>query len=306
MSLAVGIDIGGTGIKYSLVTEVGEVRRRHYHPLQRGVAYSELLSEMAGTVASLAADASDKIIGIGLATPGHIERIGYTFVDGGENLPALGEGRIVPDLADATDLPVAIENDGLAAAMGEMMFGAGQGVENFAMLTLGTGVGGGLICGGRPNHGPGRQPPEFGAIVLDIAGPPNTHGQPGTLEAFAGKAGFAAAFARQGLIGDDLRAHFALAGQGHEPAVRAVDAVALRIAQAIGIITNIANIEICIIGGGVSGAGPVLFEAIERHLPHYTWPALYPNVRIVSAKNGNDAGTLGAAALAFDANAQPG
>ncbi|WOI57624.1 ROK family protein [Palleronia sp. LCG004] len=300
MTLAIGIDIGGTGVKYGLVDERGRILARQYDPLEATMP-GAVLSEMIRIRAeAMIAGAQGDILGVGLVMPGHVDPRTLRVIQGAENLPALSDVPIAADLGTALGLPVEVGNDALAATLGEARFGAGRAFRSFAMLTLGTGIGGGLMVDGRLVHGPGGQPPEFGAIVLDLGGAMNPHGQPGTLETIAGRAGFEAAFAREGVDGHDLKACFEAARGGDDRAVRAVSSVARHIAQAIGMIVNATCIRACVIGGGIGGAGPVLFDAIAKALPVSIWPALAQEFRILPAERGNDAGLLGAVVPILD------
>jgi len=137
-------------------------------------------------------------------------------------------------------------------------------------------------------------PPELGAMVLDDA-PAGAR----TLEDFASARGFARAYAcrggAEGLSPDEI---FHRAAAGEEAAIAAIDAVARRLAQGFGSLTNALGLELCLVGGGIAGAGEPLLARIRAHFPHFTWPFLRTRCRIDGATTGEDAGVLGAAAAA--------
>ncbi len=299
--LALGIDIGGSSVKLGLVTGGGEILARAQVPFDRSLdfsAFAETLGEAAG---GLIGKASSPVAAVGVAAPGQVEPGTGISVAGVENVPCL-EGNSLPHALGARlSLPVFALNDGMAATLGEMRHGAGRGLQRFALFTIGTGIGGGIVIGGKLVAGPNGEPAELGAIVLDVEGPRNYSGLPGTLEAFASVPGLNAAYGSQGMA---AAAIFERAAAGDEAAAKAVDAVCRRIAQACGILVNALNLEACILGGGVSNAGEALLTAARRHLPGFTWPVLLANFELRLAEHRNDAGILGAAAFALEQGPQ--
>ena len=193
--------------------------------------------------------------------------------------------------------PTGTLNDGAAATLGELRWGGGRGLDRFAVVTLGTGVGGGVALAGRVIAGNDGEPPEIGAMVLDADAGPN-----GTFEALACAAGFSNAYARAGgLAAVDPETIFARAERGEVDAVAALDTVCRRIAQACGSMINLLNLEACLLGGGISAAGEPLRARVEAHLPAFTWPYLFARSRLDLARTEQDAGILGAAARALAA-----
>ncbi|WP_028033923.1 ROK family protein [Chelativorans sp. J32] len=298
----IGIDIGGSSIK------IGATDGRDHVLAERAVVmkslpdYEMLCHAVCAAIKEIAGE-SGRPLAVGLAMPGFPDPRTGSLRDGGGNIPLFAGRGIVTSLRERLDLPVTVMNDGVAAAMAELQFGAGRGRKTFAVITIGTGIGGCVVVDGRPKLGPNGEPPEFGAMVLDKDGPRNGRGLPGTLESFAAAPSF-------------IRIYRALGGDRHihhvrslferlpedEIARRAVDAVALRLAQAIGLIANAVNLEACIIGGGVSAAGEMLLEPVRRHLPVFTWPLLLEGLVVCRADFGNRAGMIGAAAHAAGFN----
>ena len=168
-------------------------------------------------------------------------------------------------------------------------------MNRFVVLTLGTGVGGGVVICNEVVTGDDGEPPEFGAMVLD-----ESRGAEGTFEAFACARGFAAAYERAGgLAGATPEGIFARASKGDRAAVSAVDVTCRRIAQACGTLINALNLQVCLLGGGISRAGAPLRDGVRQHLPDFTWPFLLARARLDLAQTAENAGILGAAASAL-------
>ncbi len=298
MTLLAGLDFGGTSVKLGLVDGgTGAVLARGAVPVRRDMSFAEL----AGAVEqALEGFPAGKPAAIGIASPGYADPETGVLIDGTNNIPALGEGQsLTARFAARYRVPVTIDNDGTCAALGELAFGCARGLRRFVLMTLGTGIGGGVVIDGRPVLGSRRTPPEIGAVCLDPDGPVNYSGVPGSFERLACAASVVERYrAAGGGTASTSAEVFALVDRDDPAAVAAVDGIARAIAQACGIMTNLLNLEACILGGGMSGAGPMLARRVESHLERYTWPLLRRNVEIRLAALGNDAGLLGAAAIA--------
>ncbi|BBK41898.1 sugar kinase [Allostella vacuolata] len=294
---AIGIDIGGTAIKLGLVAADGRVLARRQFPFDRRLAFEPLVDAIVQ--AARAVSDGRAAVAVGISTPGYADRHDGTLIDGTANVPALA-GRSLPRaLGERLGLPATIENDGTAATLAELRFGAGRRFRRFALVAIGTGIGGGIAIDGQVVTGNEGEPPELGAMVLDAAGERNYSGLPGTFEHLAAADGFLAAH-RARAPDDPAASVAALFQRGDAAALAAIDATARRIAQALGTMINLLNLEACLIGGGVSEAGASLLDAVARHLPDFTWPLLLARARLLPAALGNDAGLVGAAALALD------
>ena len=293
---ALGIDIGGSSTKLGLVNPDGTVtapRRLHFDARQGFAAFADAL---AGSAGEILGETGARGAAIGIAIPGYTDPQTGICVDGTDNVPVLSGQSLPEALARRLGLPVTVSNDGVAAAVGEHSFGAGRGLDRFVMLTIGTGIGGGLIVDGRPLLGRRGEPPEFGAMILDAAGPVNYSGLPGTLEALASVSGLSRAYGSQDVLAAERI--FERAAKGEDGAREAVDNVCGRLAQALGTLISVLNLQACILGGGVSNAGPALSQRVAAHLPRYTWPLLLARCELRLAALRNQAGIVGAAVLA--------
>ncbi len=300
MSGIIGIDFGGTAIKMGLVSMSGAILKRTNVPFGHGKSFGELIGTVYSALQEMLEGGAEPIKAVGIATPGYADPITGILIDGTNNVPAL-KGRSLPkEFSERFRVPSFIDNDGTCAAIGELRFGAGRGLRNFALITLGTGIGGGVVVNGEIVTGRKGTPPEIGAICLEPGGPVNYSGIPGTFERLACASGFQEVFrqlgGREQLNPEEI---FRLAQEGDEAGRNALDQLGRRIAQAFGIMINLLNLDACLIGGGMAASGAPLLQAVQKHLPLFTWPNLLRNARVMIAELGNDAGIVGAAAMAL-------
>ena len=328
MNQAISIDVGGTQIKWGLVSEAGEIllREQEATEAQAGpMAVGAQIADIARRVYETAPD-PDAILGIGVGCPGLIDetREINMFSPNLYNLDGTSwrDIPLVKPIKDALDalglsgrLDVRLENDVNAMVLGEFLYGAGRGVQDMIGMTLGTGVGGGLVLGGRLYRGAGSTAGEIGHMTVVPDGPMCGCGNFGCLEALVGKAGLIertlsaiTARGRTTSLEDSLDALKALdddAPQMIAKAAREGDAVALEvfadtgryIGTVLGSLANLINPELAVIGGGISRAGDVLFPHIEREVRARAMKQPADTIRVVPAEHGNDAGMLGSAAL---------
>lgn len=297
--IIVGIDIGGTAVKLGAVAADGRILARDALPFRSLATFDALADALAASAAGLGRACGRPIGGVGVASPGVPHPETGIIVSGANNVPIL-RGHSIKAALVQRGLPArAAINDGIAAALGEHAHGAAAGLASFAMLTLGTGVGGCIVIDGKPVIGRDGHPPEIGALVLDRNGPPGPHGLLGTLEAYAAIAGFTAAHTQAGGAPDTAPETIFAAARQHDPvALASLDAVCRHLAQAIGGMINLLALDACLLGGGLSLAGEPLAAGVRRHLGEFTWPHLLAHAEIRLAATGNDAGVLGAAVAA--------
>ena len=213
-------------------------------------------------------------------------------------------------------MPVFVDNDGNAAAIAEHRAGAARGASEAVVLTIGTGIGGGLILNGEPYRGAVGAAAELGHIVIDFNGPKCQGNCPnhGCVEAFASGTALAreanriaAEFPSSGLArarreGRELAGPLVteLAHDGDAAAIAAIELIGSRLGVAIASLVNIFNPQVVVIGGGVIAAGELLLAPVRTVVAERTLAAVRQDLRIVPARFGVEAGMIGAAALAFD------
>jgi glucokinase len=255
-------------------------------------------------VRTLDPDGSAAAIGIGL--PGIVER-GGSRVLACPNLPELDGFALGPEIARRTGRPAFLENDANAAALAEAWMGAGRGSENLLLVTLGTGIGGGILLEGRIWSGKSGYAGEVGHIQAESGGVPCGCGSSGCVETVAGIAGWK----RRAQGGLETRSS-SLAGKALDPAnivaaAKEGDAVALDVvngtARALGIgiaaTLLLLNLDRVVIGGGVAAAGAFLLDRIAEETRRRTFPQVSADCTFKLAELGADAGVVGAARVAM-------
>lgn len=293
----IGVDVGGTKILAGVVDRQGEVARRveRRTPL---TSQTELLGELDTAVESLL---DDGVAALGFGLPSTIDQRSGRAVSS-VHIP-LTDLDFRDRMAERFGLPVAIDNDGNAAAVAEWRLGAGRGTSHMVLLTLGTGIGGGLILDGRPYRGSIGAGAELGHIVLDYGGIPCGGACTGFghFEALAaGSAGDEAAARRFG-DGADARDLVAAARKGDEGAKEDLAEIGRRLGAGIASFVNIFNPEVVVLGGGFSDAGDLLLEPARETLAREGLRPARDLVRIEWAELGRDAGMVGAALVGFEA-----
>jgi len=295
----IGVDVGGTKILAGLVDRAGGIQSRHEVETPKA-SEEDVVAALDDAVEVLL---EEKVAAIGYGIPSNLDRRTRVALQA-TNLP-LTELDLVAHARERFGLPVGIENDANAAALAEWKLGAGRGVSNLLMLTLGTGVGGGLVLDGQLYRGWA----ELGHVVVQADGPPcqgNCHGH-GHLEVMA--SGTAADRAARELYGADATGNLLIerARGGDEEARERLAAIGDLLGGAIGSFANVFDPELVILGGGFGRASGelVLGSALRAARREALMPA-DETLRIVPAELGADAGLVGAALVAFDVLDQTG
>jgi glucokinase len=324
-SWAIGIDLGGTNIKAAVVDEAKGI-------LFEDSQSTDTASGPEGVVRQLALLASDHyqraselldigtFAGIGVGAPGAVDSV-RGILSYPPNLPGWGRFPLRDALqerlehAHGVSAPILIENDANAAAYGEAVFGGGNSFRDFMMVTLGTGVGGGIILDRKLYRGPNGTAGEIGFMIIDFEGESVHAGIRGTLESLIGKkkiVELACGMLRDPkesprlmeLCSNELPK---LSPRHLEHAAEEGDPVALRAWQRVGTILGVGlanivalmDIRKFVIGGGIAAAGQLIFEPALMQLHRSTLPSMHEGLEIVPARLGNTAGVCGTAALCF-------
>jgi glucokinase len=295
---AIGVDLGGTKILAGVVTREGEVVRRHERATPQD-SQETVVRELEAAVSELLTDEVGAI-GFGVPSPTDLRR-GVVFEC--VNLP-LKDFALVQHMRSRFDLPIGLDNDANAAAIGEWRAGVGRGVDDLVMLTLGTGLGGGVISGGQPFRGANGAGVELGHVVIVHDGRPcqgACHGH-GHLEPYV--TGHAATAAAQQAFGPSADAHrlIRLADEGDRTAREILTDIGRYLGSGMGSFVNIFAPELMVIGGGFGVAGwefliPSAEEVMRREALH----PMGEMVRVARSELGTAAGLIGAAFVAFEA-----
>ncbi len=311
MKFGFGIDLGGTTVKIAYFNELGQLLDKWEIPTVTADNGVQILPDIAASVTGYLRDrgiAKSHIIGLGIGVPGPVD--GKGVVNKCINL-GWGVFNIEKALSELTGLPVRAGNDANVAALGEAWKGGAEGCDNMVLATLGTGVGGGILIDGRPVSGVHGAGGEIGHLVLE----PNEKercncGKFGCAEQYCSATGVVRVAKRylaanhapsslrdvENLTCKDV---FDAAAAGDGAALAILEQVYEYLGRFFSMICGVVDPEVVVIGGGVSRAGQVLLDGIEKYFSKYIFHAS-SSVRFALASLGNDAGAYGAFKLVLD------
>lgn len=311
-SYAVGVDVGGTRIAVGLVERKGRITRDEKVLTPKGGPFAivDAIIEMAEKVT--AGVHPSELAGIGIGLPAQIDFLRQS-VEFCTNLPLAGVD-VRALVMSRLRHQVTIDNDGNLAALGESRYGAAQGTRDFLMITLGTGVGGGLFVNGEPYRGSRGLGGEVGHMVIELDGPPCPCGGHGHIESYLGRPAIAAkgreaaaTYRGRAILdeaGGDIDTITAedvikAAAGGDEVATRILVEAGVVLGRALVGFVNLLNPQLVVVGGGIGESAPFMIDRAAEVVAEEAL-AGRRDVKFVAAELGNDAGILGAAALAFD------
>jgi glucokinase len=294
---AIGIDVGGTKIAAGVIDREGSILHRVEHPTptESRDAFLEQIDEIVEELRG------DGVAAIGFGLPSTIDQRTGRVV-GSVHVP-VEDFDFRDHAAERFSVPVALDNDGNAAAIAEWKIGAGRGSNHMVMLTLGTGVGGGLILDGKPYRGFVGAGAEIGHMVLEYGGEPcsgNCTGHGHFEQVSSGRAADrkAVELLGPGATGREL---VGAAREGNKLALDAVQEIGRKLGAALGSLVNIFNPELIVIGGGFSQARDLFHEPALETMEVEALPPGRDLVRVVPALLGPDAGLVGAGFVGFEA-----
>ncbi|HCM90888.1 MULTISPECIES: ROK family glucokinase [Vagococcus] len=312
----IGIDLGGTTAKFAILTESGDVQQKWSIETNINDEGTHIVPEIIASIKhrlELYGMTAEDFIGIGMGTPGTVNRENGTVI-GAYNLNWKTLQEIKGPIEEALNIPFAIDNDANVAALGERWKGAGENSPEVTFMTLGTGVGGGIIAEGHLLHGVAGAAGEIGHITVEPDGFECTCGKKGCLETVASATGIvrlARAMSEEYSGNSDLKYKiddgqsvtskdvFDAAKGNDDFASLVVDKVCFYLGLACGNIGNMLNPSDIVIGGGVSAAGDFLLEKIQFYFEQFSFPQVRESTKIKLAILGNEAGVIGAASLAL-------
>lgn len=309
----IGIDVGGTNVKIALVDDKGKIIYSNSVPTRAEMGYEYTVNNIKQAIYDLLKETKlkkENIEGIGFGFPGQID-YKNGIVRNAPNVPGWIDVPIAKIFEEEFNIPTRVDNDVRCAALGELNFGAGKGCENLICITVGTGIGSGLIVNGKLVRGASNAAGEIGHIKLQIHdGPICGCGDTGCLEAFASgpsivamaedyiKGGKSTKY-REMANGNPITPYIVCeAAKAGDPVARRIFAV---IGEYIGIgmagVVNLLNPEKIIVGGGVAEAGDFLLEPLVENLKKRAMKISGDTVQVVPAQLGNTAGVIGASML---------
>jgi glucokinase len=296
---AIGLDLGGTDLKAGLVSGRGEVSHFLRLPARADEHADAPLEVIVSAVANLRRAAAGPVAGIGLGCPGVIDPASGALVGRTPHLPhwdslplrALLTGRLAADLV--------VENDANLAALAEHRIGAARGARVSLTITVGTGIGCGVIVEGRVLRGAHGGAGELGHLPLDGRFPCRC-GVPGCVEPECSGSGLVARAAEAGLMAADAAAVFAAAASGDPRAARLIERMIDRLGALIAAAVNLLDPEVVVVGGGVSNAGEALLTPLRSAVKRYALASHGHRVRVAGAALGARAGVAGAGLAAWE------
>lgn len=309
---AIAIDLGGTNIKAAVVDQEQGILEQTSTPTHAELGRDHLLDRISGTIQELTR--GESAIGIGMGLPGMVNQ-DQTTVHYAPNLPGWEKVNAASEITKRTGLPCRIENDANIAALGSLHFGVGKKHDNFIILTLGTGVGGGIIVNRKLFKGSHGMAGELGHVIIDYHGPLSNSVTRGTIEAYLGQR-FLSRFASDMIMQHPeniLYKKFSKdfdklepvdltqeANNGNDLAIEILEKTGQRLGYAIINYTHMMDIRKFVLSGGVSKAGKWLFDPAREIVKKHMMLPFQEGFEIIYEDLGNDSSLLGAAGLAFD------
>lgn len=315
----IGIDLGGTSTKFAIIKESGDIIDKWSIKTDTSDDGSHVVPNIIESILTKIdelAMTTDEFIGIGMGSPGSVNRAEGTVV-GAYNLNWRTVQPVKKTIENTLDIPFYLDNDANVAALGEQWKGAGANEPNVVFITLGTGVGGGIIVNNQLVQGSSDTAGEIGHMTVgdNRFEYQCTCGKTGCLETLASATGIAriaTEMLKKSKVQSSLEAIFKEnkkleavdvfneAKNGDELALEVVNIICDYLAFAIGNISNLLNPSTIVIGGGVSKAGDILKQTVESHLSDYLFPPLRNKTTVRIAQLENDAGVIGASSLVLN------
>ena len=310
---AIGVDLGGTSIKLGIVSQQGRIIKKTAVETKAEDGPDSVIAQIKYGINILLHKNKYKIHGIGIGSPGVVSSE-KTTVEYPPNFPGWTKINLGSIIKKEFNLKVMVDNDAHAAAIGEMIFGAGRNINSFVMITLGTGVGGGIVFNRKIFRGEHGGAGEVGHITIDYKGEKCNCGSFGCIEAYAGNA-YLIRRVKELLVNYPDSLIWDLISENPDNLTpKIIDAAALKgdvfaqqviydlgffLGAAFTSVSNLLNISTFIIGGGVAGFGDPLFKTIKEIMVQRVLTPLRPKIKVIPAKLKNDAGIKGASSLVF-------
>ncbi len=306
----IGIDLGGTNLRTGLVDRDGKIHHRlsiktenNADPQTISNQIFYLIDEIINVGAGLK-PAPTNIIGVGLGSPGLVDKKGETILFS-PNLPLWRNIPIKRMVSERFSVPCVLENDANAAAWGEKWVGAGKEADSLVMLTLGTGIGGGIIINNKLWRGVNNVAAEIGHMVIQMDGPKCSCGNYGCIEAYASATAMVRRFKE--LLKSGMPSSLKDAGdvtakmindaafQGDRASLDVIKETGHYLGVALVNIMHVLNPEVIVLTGGMIGSGDLLMNPIKQVIKEKAFEASAKETKIVFSQLGNDAGIIGAA-----------
>jgi glucokinase len=312
----IGVDLGGTNIKFGIVSQKGEILHKGILPAQVNMGRDAILHNINKAIEQSLAFARKKKIkikGIGIGAPGTVNLETGKIEGSCPNLPQMVNANLKKWISTYFELPISVDNDANLMALAESKFGSAKGYQDALCITLGTGIGGGIILDGKLFHGSNFAGAEFGHMTICYNGRRCNCGGIGCLEMYASapamvkNARWLLRKNRKSIIHESIQGDvsrltteiiFEAERKGDVLASDVINQACAYLGAGIASAINLLNPQIVVIGGGVSEGGNNFIQRIEKEVKRRAFPTATKNLKIVKAKLGNKAGFIGAAMLA--------
>ena len=304
--VVIGVDLGGTNLRAAVLSSAGEILRRHKEETRAADGWEKVVARLADAIKRQRSGAAEKgweVCAVGVGAPGVIQNNGVVVKS--PNFPDWNNLPLKKLLEKSVGVPVFLENDANAAALGELWQGAGKGVGSMILLTLGTGVGGGIVLGKKIWQGADGMAGEIGHMTLLPEGRPCTCGNTGCLEMYASARGIVQSYREAIGYGPETGAQitseqvYETARAGNANAVRVMQDMGRMLGIGIASLINIFNPERIVLGGGVKEAWPLFIDATRAEIRKRAFAVPANRAELVPSQLGDDAGMVGAAAVAL-------
>ena len=301
--VVISVDLGGTNLRTALVNQNGEVVDKFSEPTQASSGHAKVVQKLITSIEAQQDKAlrmGIKVTAVGVGAPGVI-RADTGVVVKSPNFPDWNNLPLKRELEAALALPVFIENDANAAALGEQWRGAGREIASMIFLTLGTGVGGGIVLNGRVWPGADGMAGEIGHMTIIPDGRRCGCGNTGCLEMYASSRGIVLSYQERSHRSTMMTSEeiYQAAREGDVPAVEVMKGMGRLLGIGIANLINIFNPEMIVIGGRVKDAWPLFIDAMREEVKKRAFEYPAARTQIVPSVLGDDAGMIGAAALVF-------
>jgi len=311
----IGIDLGGTNIKFGIVSQKGKILQKGMLSAQADLGRDAILSNIKKAIEkslTFTRAKKIKIKGIGVGSPGTVNLNSGKIEGSCPNLPQMVNVNLKGWLSKNLKFPIYVDNDANVMALAESKFGAAKGYKDVLCLTLGTGIGGGIILDGKLFHGSSFASAEFGHMTICYNGRKCNCGGIGCLEMYASAPAMVKDAKRllhrnkksgiHKLIQKDFsklttEVIFEAEKKGDVLASDVINQACAYLGTGIASAVNLLNPQVVVIGGGVSEGGLSFIRRIEKEVKRRAFPSATKNLKVVKAKLGNDAGFIGAAML---------
>lgn len=311
--VAIGIDLGGTNIKAALIDQQKGVLSRLSVPTEADSGKNHVFNKIASLVKNLSNKSDEKPIGIGIGLPGMV-MLDRRTVKHPPNLSGWKEENVASEIEERTGMRTVIENDANLAALGSLYFGVAKEFDSFILITLGTGVGGGIVYNRELFRGSTGAAAELGHVIIDYHGPLSNSNTRGGIEAYLGQR-FLSRFAA-----DTIRQHpenslykifhknfdalepvelTKAAENGNEIAIQILEKAGQKLGYAIVNYIHMMDIRKIVVSGGVSNAGKWILDPAKKAALQYLMPPFHDGFELIRETLGNEAALLGAAGLAL-------